>query len=177
MGIKETHSVDKNSGKITQTNYTEERSDGKTETRHLNPDSGKYTGKSVHDTQTGKTEYYTREEANMGSCCYITTACLDAMNIPQGESLELKAMKIMTKEHILKSMQGKRDYVRYNRKAPRIVSEIEARSDSKQIWGGIYERLQDMARFVFIGKYEEGYQSYKSLVNELDTQLLQSGGK
>jgi len=102
------------------------------------------------------------------SCCYVTTACLDAMGLPR-DSLEMKAMKILTKEHILKSFQGKRDYILYGRKAPRIVSEIESRSDSKEIWGRVYEKLKDITRTVFGGELERGYQSYKSLVNELDS--------
>src|SRR3989338_2890279 len=41
-----------------------------------------------------------RELKKDDSCCYITTSCLNAMSIPQEQSLELKAMKIMTKKHI-----------------------------------------------------------------------------
>lgn len=80
---KESHSIDKNTGKTTQIDYTERRSDGKTETRHVNPDTGKYTGKSVSNPDTGRTEYYTREEADMGSCCYIVTSCLRKLDIPE----------------------------------------------------------------------------------------------
>ena len=153
MGIKETHSIDKN-GKITQ-----------------------ITGKSVHEPKTGKTEYYTREEREEiepgggppgGSYkCHLTTACLKALNLPE-DSLEFKAMKILTKEHILKSRQGKRDYILYNRNSPRIVNEIETRNDSQEIWRKVYEKLRNVARLVFNGNYEKGYQSYKSLVNELN---------
>lgn len=105
------------------------------------------------------------------SCCYLTTACLDAMGIPQEESQELEAIKLVTKEHIMKSRQGKRDYILYRRKAPRIVSGIEARSDSKEIWGRVYERLRDITRTISDGDLERGYQSYKSLVIGLEGQL------
>ncbi len=168
---KESFSRDEN-GHVTQVNYTEERNDGKTETRHVNPDSGLYTGKSVHQGD-GETEYYTREEADMGSCCFITTACLRALGKPQ-DSLEFRAMKVLTKEHILKSMQGKRDYVKYGKQAPRIVQAIEARPDSREIWGRVYGKLGEISDLVFSDRREEGYQAYKNLVSELGSKTLAS---
>ena len=169
MGIKESHSEDKD-GTITQIDYTEERADGKIETRHVNPDSKQYTGKSVHNPGTGKTKYYTREEANMGGC-FITTSCLKALNLPE-DSLEFKAMEVLTKEHILKSLHGKRDYIRYLKKAPQIVESIEARSDSQKIWEDVYSKLRDITNLVSNKKYGEGYDSYKSLVMNLDAKVL-----
>lgn len=165
MGIKESHSIDQDSGKTTQIDYTEERSDGKIETRHVDPDSGRYTGKSVHDPDTGETDYYTREEAGMG--CFITTSCLRALNLPKN-SLEFKAMKVLTREYILKSFHGKRDYVKYIKKAPQIVESIRAREDSQKIWEEVYSKLGHIADLVSNKKYREGYQSYRSLVMNLD---------
>ena len=138
----------------------------------MDPDSGLYTGKSVHQGD-GETDHYTREEADMGSCCFITTACLRALGKPQ-DSLEFRAMKVLTKEHILKSMQGKRDYVRYGRQAPKIVQAIEARPDANEIWRGVYKTLGEVADFVLSGRREEGYQSYKQLVSELGSKTLVS---
>lgn len=101
------------------------------------------------------------------SCCYITTACLKSLGMPE-DCLEFKAMKILTKEHILKSRQGKRDYVSYGRKSPAIVKRIEARTDAREIWTGVYEKLKDVAKLVFDKNYEGGYQSYRSLVIDLN---------
>lgn len=100
------------------------------------------------------------------SCCYITTACLRSLGMPE-DSLEFKAMKILTREHILKSRQGKRDYISYGRKLPMIVKKIEARIDAKEIWENVYERLKDITKLVSDRNYEEGYQSYRGLVTEL----------
>lgn len=85
MGIKKTHSADRKSGKITQINYTEKRSDGKIETRHVNPNSRKYTGKSVHNPNTGRTKYYTRGEAGMGSGadCFVAKRIYGDANAPE----------------------------------------------------------------------------------------------
>lgn len=106
-----------------------------------------------------------------GGGCYLTTACLEAMGIPQEESQELEAIKLVTKEHVLRSREGKRDYILYHRKAPRIVSKIESRADSRKIWERVYERLRDITQTISNGELERGYQCYKSLVIELDSQL------
>lgn len=101
------------------------------------------------------------------SCCYITTACLKSLRMPE-DSLEFKAMKTLTKEYILKSRQGKRDYVSYGRKSPAIVKRIEARTDAREIWTGVYEKLKGVAKLVLNKNYEGGYQSYRSLVIDLN---------
>ncbi|MEK6811901.1 MAG: hypothetical protein AABX96_05310 [Nanoarchaeota archaeon] len=103
------------------------------------------------------------------SCCYITTSCLRALDKSQ-DSVELRAMKVLTREHILKSREGKRDYIKYGRKAPGIVKEIESRPDRMQIWESIYPTLQRIASLVFDGKYEESHRAYKDLVVNLDIQ-------
>ena len=113
-----------------------------------------------------------QEDSNSGSCCYITTACLRALNLPEEDSLEFKAMKVLTKDHILKSRQGKRDYISYNRKSPRIVAEINSRKDAQEVWSGVYEKLRTVTQLVFDGKHEEGYHAYKSLVFVLENQFV-----
>ncbi|MEK6953269.1 MAG: hypothetical protein AABX29_09740 [Nanoarchaeota archaeon] len=104
-------------------------------------------------------------------CCYLVTACLDNLGIARETSLELAAMKQVTKEHILASRQGKRDYLLYQRKGPEIVSKIEARSDSKEIFGRVYDRLKDISRTIFNGELDKGYQDYRGLVLELEKDL------
>jgi len=160
-------------GHPTQIDYTNTRPDGKVESRHVNPDTGNYTGKNVSDTDTGKTDYYTSAEADMGSCCYVTTACLKAL----GKSLdspEFTAMKVLTKEHILKSRAGKRDYITYRKIGPKIVQAVESRPDRMQIWDNVYASLQETARFVYSGKNEDGYRTYKGLVHRLEAQTATS---
>lgn len=112
------------------------------------------------------------EESN--SCCYIVGACLDDLGLPRN-SLEMKAMKQLTKNHILKSFSGKRDYVRYGKIGPSIVTAIRARTNSKGIWEKVHQTLQGIAPQIYEGKYQEGYQQYKGLVLELESQFLNGG--
>jgi len=109
-----------------------------------------------------------------GGGCYVTTACLDALGLPK-DSLELGAMKVLTRDHILKSFSGKRDYIAYGRKGPAIVQAIESREDSLGIWGRIYETLKDVTASVLSGNYERGHQSYKELILDLEKQFVMSG--
>ena len=136
-----------------------------------NESRGKFisTGVCAHS----KGSHSDHSKGGGGGGCYLTTACLRALGKPQ-DSLEFRAMKVLTKEHILKSMQGKRDYVRYGRQAPNIVKAIEARPDASEIWGRVYEKLGEVADLVFSDRREEGYQSYKTLVSELSSKTLAS---
>lgn len=104
------------------------------------------------------------------SCCYVTTACLDALGLPR-DSLELRAMKVLTRDHILKTFSGKRDYVTYQKKGPKIVAAIEAREDSQGIWSTIYDRLRDVTNSILSRNYEEGHQKYKELILGLEGQF------
>lgn len=103
-------------------------------------------------------------------CCYITSACLEDLGLPLN-SLEMKAMKILTRENILKSFKGKRDYISYGKKAPEIVKAIRSKPESKQIWKQVYQSLNDVTSAVAFGRYEEGYEQYKSLVVRLANQF------
>ncbi len=107
------------------------------------------------------------------SCCYVTTACLDALGLPR-DSLEMRAMKLLTKEHILKSFSGKRDYVWYGRNGPAIVRAIESRPDSKAIWKGVYEKLRDVTSSVLSKNYEGAHRLYKGLVFGLEEQFVKT---
>jgi hypothetical protein len=105
-----------------------------------------------------------------GSCCYVTTACLDAMGLPR-DSLELRAMKVLTNNHILRSFSGKRDYVTYQRKGPKIVQAIESREDAQSIWRSIYDQLKNVTASILSNNYEEGHQQYKELILGLEKQF------
>jgi hypothetical protein len=121
--------------------------------------------KSADDCGTG--------ESSSDSCCYITSACLDSMGLPRN-SLEMVAMKELTKNHILKSFRGKREYLLYGRKAPAIVQAIESRPDNKKTWSQVYETLREITSTIVSGRYEEGHQQYKSLVLRLEDQFVKS---
>lgn len=105
-----------------------------------------------------------------GGGCYITTACLDALSLPK-DSLEMIAMKVLTKEHILKSFQGKKDYITYGRKAPVIVQAIESRDDSQDIWKRVYGALKNITSAVLSSDYERAHQQYKDLVLGLEKNI------
>lgn len=155
MGTKETHSVDKDSGKITQTNYTDERSDGKIETRHLNPDSGKYTGKSVHDPKTGKTEYYDRESSGLGGC-FLTTACVEFAGLPN-DCKELQVMRHFRDTYVCKLSDGDKSLSDYYQIAPLIVKRIKFQENSREIFKNMLGTLKIVVKLVESERYSEAW--------------------
>jgi len=118
----------------------------------------------------GQTNY--EEQTDSSSCCYITSACLDDLGIPR-TAREMTAMKTLTRDHILRTFGGKRDYIKYGRIAPGIVRGIRARNDSLSIWRSVYDTLQRIPPSVQRGAYQEGYDKYKSLVLGLEAEFAQ----
>jgi len=171
MGAKKSHSVDKNSGKITQVNYTEKRSDGKIETRHLNPDNGKYTGKSVHSTDTGKTDDYTREEAAMGEPCYLTTACTNFMELPDN-CLELNVLRKFRDKILLSNQSGRRAVQEYYHIAPEIIQAIEKEDDTKRIWKNVYGNIKQAVSFILSGDFERAFNHYQQMTSKLKNKYI-----
>lgn len=106
------------------------------------------------------------------SCCYLTTACLEAHNIIPHSSLEIKAMKTLVQEHILKSFGGKKDYIMYQRKAPSIVQKILARPEARDIWKQVYSQIRAVTEQASNGNFEQAYQSYKTMMLDLQNKYL-----
>lgn len=72
------------------------------------------------------------------SGCYLTTACVDAMEFPD-DCLELQTMRRLRDEYILPNIENGRKIVEeYYAKAPQIVSAINAKENSIEIWKDIY---------------------------------------
>ena len=111
------------------------------------------------------------KDCSSSSGCYITTACLDAMNLPRN-SLEMRAMKELTRNHILRTFGGKRDYLSYQKKGPAVVQAIEARSNAREIWNGVYQRLKDVTSNTVSGNYETAHEKYRELVLGLEKEFV-----
>jgi len=154
------------------------------ETKYVNPDTGKKVGKGYGWTFKESDKNARRDSSrgggssgggssSGGSCCYITTACLDALGLPRN-SLEMQAMKVLTRGYILKSFSGKREYVQYGRKAPGIVQAINSREDALSIWERVYEKVREVTTSVLSGNYAKGHQQYKDLVLGLEEKFAKA---
>lgn len=117
--------------------------------------------------QSGRDNY----ESQTSDCCYITSACLDDLGIPR-TTREMTAMKTLTRDHVLRTFSGKRDYIKYERIAPGVVRAIRGSRDVRRVWTGVHETLRGVADLVDSGKYEEGHQMYKTLVLGLEAQFV-----
>lgn len=127
-------------------------------------DRHEYGWKSSDDCGSGESD------SSSSSCCYITSACLDDLGLPRS-SPEMKVVKLLTKDFILKSFSGKRDYIMYGRIAPVIVQKIRANNNYLDTWKNVYAQLREIIPTVEQGRYEEGYNQYKSLVLGLEAQF------
>lgn len=107
------------------------------------------------------------------SCCFITSACLDSMGIPR-DCPEMRAMKVLAKDYILKSFSGKRDFITYRRKAPKIVEAIRTRSDPWAIWEGVYGKLKGITVTIVSGDHQQGHRQYRNLVLSLEAKFVKA---
>ena len=107
------------------------------------------------------------------SCCYVTTACLDAMSLPRDSQI-MAAMKTLTRDYILKSFKGKKDYLQYRKRGPVIVQAIKSREDSHVIWNNVYKRLEEVTSNILSGDYAGSHKQYRSLMLELENQFVLS---
>ncbi|MFA6089971.1 MAG: hypothetical protein WC755_09000 [Candidatus Woesearchaeota archaeon] len=128
-------------------------------------DRHEYGWKSSDECGSGETD------TSSDSCCYITSACLDDLGLSRN-SPEMKVMKDLTKNFTLKSFSGKRDYITYGRIAPLIVQKIRASNNCLDTWKQVYGQLQRIVPNVEKGKYQEGFNQYKSLVLGLEAQFM-----
>jgi len=111
------------------------------------------------------------EKKSEDCSCYITSACLDELGLSR-TAPEMQAMKVLTKEHILKSFSGIKDYVRYGKRAPQVVQAIRAKENAKEIWEQVYTSLRKVASSVNSGDLKEGYAKYKDLVLGLENRFV-----
>jgi len=161
MSTKKTVSIDKDSGKITQINYTEKRSDNKIETRHLNPDTRKYTGKSVHNPGTGKTKYYNRQEAGMGGCCFSTT-CIETMGLPDN-CLELNVLRDIRDKILMHQPSGRKLIKEYYKLSPEIIQFVYEQDNAKETWELIYQDIKKAVSLVLSNNIEDAFNHYKKM--------------
>lgn len=131
---------------------------------------GSFRGSKSEESAYDKGHSGEQLDDNCSSGCHITTACLEAMGLPMG--LEMRTMKELTREHILKTFSGKREFVLYGRKAPAIVQAIEARSDAHNVWERVYDRLKVVTSSVLSKDYETAHGQYRDLVLGLEREFV-----
>ena len=104
-------------------------------------------------------------------CCYIVSACINSLNIPSQNCLELQTICLLRTEYVIKSPRRMRELARYHKIAPRIVDSVNKRSDAKSIWASAFEEIKSVVELVRQNNFSDAYEKYSSLVSRLETFL------
>ena len=143
----------------------------------------------ITDTKTKKSvEGYgwTRKEANKsahekdrsssgGSSssggCYITTACVDAIGLPDN-AFELRVLRGFRDKVLMPDPRGRRAVMEYYRIAPDIVQAVEEQDDPQNIWKSVYRDVRHAVSLVLSGDFEGAFKHYQNMTLRLKNNYL-----
>ena len=99
--------------------------------------SGNYCNENHRYTRD---DDYCHSYAELGSGCFIVTACIKARNLPN-DCDELMTLRDYRDNYVLKMPNGKKEVSIYYAIAPKVVAAINKRSNSNEIYESIYTDL------------------------------------
>ncbi|MBQ4110837.1 MAG: hypothetical protein IJC74_08150 [Clostridia bacterium] len=109
---------------------------------------------------------------NGGSNCYLSTACVVAMDKPDNCE-ELTLLRKFRDNYMSSNPEMQKDIKEYYKFAPQIVAKINALENYKSIYREIYSNLIcPCVKFILTGKYQEAYALYKNTYNDLKNKYL-----
>jgi len=107
-----------------------------------------------------------------GSNCYLSTACVIAMDKPDNCE-ELSVLREFRDKFMLRNSEMKKDIQEYYQIAPKIVENINKHKNYKKIYTKIYcELVCPCVRLIVNGKYTEAYETYKKIYQSLKNEYL-----
>lgn len=100
--------------------------------------------------------------------CYLTSACMYAKGLPD-DCYELETLRHFRDTWLKSSDVGEEVIKQYYEIAPRIVSAINERKDSKSVYEMIYEKMvKPCVEFIEQKKYQETMELYRSMTLQLE---------
>jgi len=129
-----------------------------------------------HNTSTTDTDVETDVTTNVENTgakgCFLTTACVEARNLPD-DCYELETLRKFRDDYVKHLPGGKGIIEEYYEIAPRIIEEIEGTIHSAEIFEELYENLvRKSVRLIDFGHYQEAFENYRSTVKELKDKYL-----
>ena len=105
------------------------------------------------------------------SDCYITTACVRAMGLPD-DCLELATLRWLKDNKIVKTAEGRKALKEYDEVGPEIVKSINYNADSSGIWKYLHSEIRKAVAMVLSGDNEGAFSHYRKISLELKKYFL-----
>ena len=110
-------------------------------------------------------------QAQQCDCCYITTACVNAMGLPD-DCEELTLLRRFRDSYLLQKKNGDQLIDLYYRYSPQIVTAIRRRDDEEEILKRLYGVIRTCVEALKRQDYDFTYQTYCKMVIELKDEFI-----
>lgn len=108
-----------------------------------------------------------RNNSSSGSGCFVTTACINAKNLPD-DCYELETLRKFRDTYVKLQPSGKADIALYYEHAPIIAKKISELPNGNQIFCDLYQELVlPCVEFIEKGEYSKAYDLYLSTTLQL----------
>ena len=109
-----------------------------------------------------------RFEMNSSGGCYLTTACTEAMDLPDN-CYELETMRAFRDGYLTHEVNnGKEIIEEYYTVAPEIVTAVNTQCDSKDIWRKLYyDEILPCVDLINSSRYEDALIRYQNITDSL----------
>lgn len=107
---------------------------------------------------------YKYGEVSSGSTCFLTSACVEAMGLPD-DCKELSTLRAFRDTYLKNIPDGETYIAEYYRLAPRIVQCIRADANARERFGEIYvELVLPCVALIEAGAFAEALEKYRQYV-------------
>ena len=110
-------------------------------------------------------------ESSGSSGCYLTTACVRVMGLPD-DCLELNILRNFRDNYLMSQPLGKKAVKEYYKIAPGIVQCIDKRKDAQSIWQDTYKDIGHAVSLILSKDFEGAFKYYKQMTSKLQDKCL-----
>lgn len=110
---------------------------------------------------------------NTGGGCYLTTACVGAMGLPDN-CHELETLRSFRDGYIMNEVDCGENVIKdYYSTAPQIVENVNSLENHEEIWKALYENeIVPCVELINQNEYQKAYEKYSSMTKMLGEKYL-----
>lgn len=104
--------------------------------------------------------------------CFLTTACVEAMNLPD-DCHELQVLRKFRDGFVSETQEGRELIKEYYEIAPRIVQSANAAGNGKEVFKGLYSEIREVVSLIDNNQPDKAYLSYCEMTTRLKSKYLE----